>query len=405
MIKNREVVKRKKILVLTSTFPRWTNDNEPPFVLNLCKHLSAPYEVWVLAPHAPLAKTTECIEGIHVARFRYFFDWGECLAYQGGIMANLRKNRLRYLLVPLFFAFQVFTLRKLLKLHRFDIVHAHWLIPQGLSAVICKRFSVKFPVLVCTSHGSDLHGLRGWFLSAIKCLVIRNSYALTTVSRAMREIALSLGAKPERTPVISMGVDTLRDFTPDPAIGRSTVGLLFVGRLVEQKGLDLLIRAIPHLLVEFPTCRLTVVGEGPAREDLHRLSADLGVDRQIDFVGAVANDRLPGFYQKAAMLICPSVEEEGFGLVCVEALACECPVVATDLPATRETIQDGVTGFLFQRANRVELTQKVLALLRSPETGRAMGMAGRNFVQMNFDWEVITHKYCQLFKCAMEKAT
>lgn len=399
------MVKRERILVVTSTFPRWAHDNEPPFVFNLCKHLSATYDVFVLAPHAPLAKTIECIEGIHVARFRYFFDWGESLAYQGGVMANLRKNRLRYLLVPLFFAFQVFALRKLLKLHQFEIVHAHWLIPQGLSAVICNRISVRFPVLVCTSHGSDLHGLRGRFLSAIKRFVIRNVAALTTVSKAMRDIALALGAKPELTSVISMGVDTLRDFTPDPAIGRSTGGLLFVGRLVEQKGLDLLIKAMPHLLAEFPACTLTVVGDGPASEDLHRLSVDLGVDRHINFVGAVANDRLPDFYRKAAMFVCPSVEEEGFGLVCVEALACECPVVATDLPATREIIQDGMTGFLFQRANRVELTQKVMALLHSPETGRNMGMAGRNFVQMNFDWEVITRKYCDLFKNATEKGT
>lgn len=397
------MVKRERILVVTSTFPRWANDNEPPFVFNLCKRLSATFEVFVLAPHAPLTKTIECIEGIHVARFRYFFDWGESLAYQGGIMANLRKNRLRYLLVPPFFAFQVFALRKLLKLHRFDIVHAHWLIPQGLSAAICKHTSVKFPVLVCTSHGSDLHGLRGRFLSAIKRFVIRNADAVTTVSKAMREIAQSLGAKPEATPVISMGVDTLGDFTPEFAIDRGKEDLLFVGRLVEQKGLDLLIGAMPHLLAEFPTCTLTVVGDGPAREDLHRLCVDLGVDRHINFVGAVANERLPGFYRKAAMLVCPSIEEEGFGLVCVEALACECPVVATDLPATREIIQDGMTGFLFQRANRVELTQKVMALLHSPETGRNMGTAGRKFVRMNFDWEVITRKYCDLFKNAMEK--
>lgn len=344
----------------------------------------------------------ECLDGIHVVRFRYFFDWGENLAYRGGIIGNLRKNQFRYLLVPLFFVCQVYALRKLLTAHRFDIIHAHWLIPQGVSAVVCKHISANFPVLVCTSHGSDLHGLSGRFLSAIKRFVISNCNALTTVSKAMREIAQSLGARQKDTPVISMGVDTQREFTPDSAIERGIGDLLFVGRLVEQKGLNLLISAMPNLLAECPTCTLTVVGDGPARAALQRLSVALGVETHVAFVGAVANDKLPGFYRKAAMLVSPSVEDEGFGLVCVEALACECPVVATDLPATREIVQDGVTGLLFQRANPIELTQKVLTLLHSPEMCRNMGMAGRHFVQKNFDWEVITRKYYDLFEKVME---
>ncbi len=405
MIKDRDPVERKKVLVLTSTFPRWTKDNEPPFVFNLCKHLSARYEVWVLAPHAPQAKEMESMDGIHVERFGYFFDWGETLAYRGGIIANLRQNPWRYLLVPLFFAGQVLALRKLLRAHRFAIVHVHWLIPQGVSAVVCKQLLGNFPVLVCTSHGSDLHGLRGKLLSAIKRIVICNSHTLTTVSKAMQKIALSLGARPEKTQVISMGVNTLSVFIPDPAIERGRGSLLFVGRLVKQKGLDLLIAAMPILLAEFPACTLTVVGDGPAREDLQRQGVALGVDRQVAFVGAVANDQLPSFYRKAAMLVSPSVEDEGFGLVCVEALACECPVVATDLPATQEIIKDGVTGFLFRRGNGTELAQKIRTLLQRPEIGQNMGMAGRKFVQMNFDWEVITGKYCDVFETAIEQNT
>lgn len=357
----------------------------------------------MLAPHAPLAKKIERLEGVNVVRFRYFFDWGEHLAYQGGIIANLHKNRLRYLLVPLFFGCQILALRRLLRQQRIDIVHAHWLIPQGLSAVLTKHVTAKFPVLICTSHGSDLHGLRGSLLATIKRWVIRNSSALTTVSKSMQDIALSLCAKPELTSVISMGVDTVRDFTPDPNVVRDKGDLLFVGRLVEQKGLALLITAMPNILAEFPTCTLKVVGDGPARADLHRLCTELGIDRHVVFVGAVANDQLPGFYRRAAMLICPSVEEEGFGLVCVEALACECPVVATDLPAIREIIQDGTSGLLFQRGDRTELSKKVLTLLRSPEIGRNMGIAGRKFVQISFDREVVSNNYCDVFENAMEQ--
>ncbi|HUX62987.1 MAG TPA: glycosyltransferase family 4 protein [Sulfuricella sp.] len=387
---------RKKVLVLTSTFPRWEGDNEPPFVFELCRRLSADFDVWVLAPHAPCAETRETLSGLTVVRFRYFFEWGETLAYRGGILANLRSNRLCYLLVPLFLVCQLTVLLRLLARERFDIVHAHWLIPQGLVAVAARLLSRQAPALLCTAHGSDLHGLRGRLFSALKRLVMRRSDTVSMVSQAMKEHAVALGAEPEKISIISMGVDTANTFTPAEHPTQRNNELLFVGRLTAQKGLESLVRALPQVVSACPDTILTVIGRGPQEEPLRALSKALGVARNVSFLGAVANENLPELYRRASILVFPSATDEGFGLVCVEALACECPVIASDLPAVRELILNGETGLLFKRGDGDELAHKILTLLADPTLRHSLGKAGRKFVSQRFDWQIVAQRYGDL---------
>ena len=311
-------------------------------------------------------------------------------------MANLRSNWLNYLLVPLFFIFQLAALLRLLSQENFDVVHAHWLIPQGLIAVAARGGFRQPPALLCTAHGSDLYGLRGVLFSALKRLVMRRSDAISMVSQAMKEETVALGAEPAKISVISMGVDTANTFTPAKHPARHNNQLLFVGRLAAQKGLDLLLRAMPHVVKIYPDTTLTVVGQGPEEKALQALSETLGVAHNVQFLGAVANDNLPELYRSATVLIFPSTSEEGFGLVCVEALACECPVIAADLPAVREIIIDGETGLLFKRENGDDLTHKILFLLADSAFRRSMGQAGRNFVSQRFDWQIVSQRYHEL---------
>ena len=145
---------RKKILVLTSTFPRWKDDVEPPFVYELSRRLNSKYSVHILAPHASGTAAEEYFDGMRVTRYRYFFPRWESLAYHGGILANLKQNPLRYLLIPFFLIGQLVALVRLLRNCRYDCIHAHWLIPQGLIAIIARLFVKAVPpskVLFLTS--------------------------------------------------------------------------------------------------------------------------------------------------------------------------------------------------------------------------------------------------------------
>ena len=388
---------RKRVLVLTSTYPRWVGDTEPAFVHALCERLSERFDIWVLAPHAPGAKTRECFGSIQVVRFRYFFDWGESLAYQGGIMAKLRSKRLRYLLVPPFLACQGVALLRLLLTQRFDVVHAHWLFPQGFVAGVAKRLLPRFPALVCTSHGTDLNGLQGGLFTRIKHFAIRQSDAFTVVSAAMRLKAQSLDIDLQKTSVIPMGVDARMLFSPDASVQRAARQLLFVGRLDEQKGIELLIRTMPDVLARHPDCKLKIIGHGPQREKLQQQVEQLGLAEHIAFVGAVPNTELPSHFRAATLMVFPSLGAEGLGLVCAESLACECPVVASDLPAVQEIVQHEVSGLVFRQGDCEDLTSQLLLMLSDPTRRSAMGVAGRAHVLARFDWCQVAEAFTDVF--------
>jgi glycosyltransferase involved in cell wall biosynthesis len=388
---------RKRVLVLTSTYPRWLGDTEPAFVHALCEGLSERFDIWVLAPHAPGAKIRETFGSIQVVRFRYFFDWGESLAYQGGIMAKLRSKRLRYFLVPPFLVCQWVAVLRLLLSQRFDVVHAHWLFPQGFAAGVAQRLLPRFPALVCTSHGTDLNGLQGGLFTRIKRFAIRQSDAFTVVSAAMQLKAQSLDIDLRKTSVIPMGVDARTLFTPDATVQRASRQLLFVGRLDEQKGIELLIRAMPDVLARYPDCVLKIIGHGPQREELQQQVDQLGLVGRIVFVGAVPNTELPSHFRTATLMVCPSVGAEGLGLVCAEALACGCPVVASDLPAVQEVVQHEVSGLIFRQGDCKHLTSQILLMLSDPARRSAMGVAGRAHVLAHFDWTQVVDAFTHVF--------
>jgi len=390
---------RSTILVLTSTFPRWPGDREPPFVFELSRRLANNFTVHVLAPHAPGAKEIENMNGIRVFRFRYFFEWGELLAYDGGILPNLKQHPWRFLMVPFFLLGELVALFCLLKSGHYNVVHAHWLIPQGLIAVSARIISgLRCPIL-CTSHGGDMFALKGKLFRILKCFVLSRSNGLTVVSQTMREKVLRLGGHNVVTDIIPMGVDLKTSFVPPRNTAVRIQGqLLFVGRLVEKKGLIYLIRAMPAILQTHPEARLLIAGSGPEEQNLRIEVESLNLHAKVIFLGAIENGNLPPLYQASEIVVFPSViaadgDQEGFGLVQVEALGCECSVVATDLPAIRDIIVDGETGLIAPQRDESVLAAKIVYLLDHPDIRTGLGQAGRAFVLERYDWDIIAERY------------
>jgi glycosyltransferase involved in cell wall biosynthesis len=366
-----------RVLVLASTFPARPGDGTPEFVLALSAGLAARgADVTVLVPRVPGAAAAEVIDGISVLRFRYFFARWENIA-DGAIMPNLRANRWRLLQVPAFMlAFLVAAFRARRRV-RPDVVHAHWVIPAGLVALALNR--VGGSRYIVTAHGADAFTLQSGLSLRLKRQIVRRAKQTLPVSMAIGNELRPLG--PVGAP-IPMGVDMARirrevgQRHPEP--GR----ILFVGRLVDKKGVDVLL----HALAALPHARLAVVGDGPCQDELKSLSASLGLDDRVEFLGKSPREEVMRQFARAAVIALPSHvgaggDQDGVPVVLAEAVAAGVPVVASALGGLGDYVRDGDTGRSVPPGDATALAAALGDLLDDP--ARAAALAERAAAQLS----------------------
>jgi glycosyltransferase involved in cell wall biosynthesis len=398
--------KRPTLLVLASTYPRWSGDHEPGFVHELAKRLTDQFHVIAIVPSAPGALEREILDGVEVIRYRYAPQRFETLVNDGGIVTNLRRHRWKVLLVPTFVLAQAWRTWRLVRIHQIDLLHAHWLLPQGLVAALLGKLLRRFPPYLVTSHGADLFALRGRGSNKLKRFVVRKAAAVTVVSEAMRDELTRIGADVDKVAVQSMGVDLRHEFAPDPTVKRSRDEILFVGRLVEKKGLRHLIDAMPAILLAHPSAYLTVVGFGPEKAERRAQVLRLDLQPKIRFVGALSQAELPALYRRAAVFVAPFVhassgDQEGLGLVAIEAAGCGCPVVVSDLPAIRGVFGDGL-AHLVAPGSAAAIADAVIAALAADSSCDSVSKA-RMSLSARFDWSVVAASYTKILSGMVDR--
>lgn len=210
-----------------------------------------------------------------------------------------------------------------------------------------------------------------------------------------------MGAARSKITVVPCGVDTELFHPNGPEAPRSgRPRLLAVGRMVERKGFDLAIAALRGV----PDAELLVVG-GPARERLgedpeaRRLAAvarRYGVEDRVEFLGSVPQDRMPALLRSADALVCTPWYEP-FGIVALEAMACGRPVVATAVGGLKDTVIEGTTGVLVRPARPAELARALRELLADPIRLEGLGVAGRERVQVRYQWPWIAKETAEVY--------
>lgn len=394
---------KPKLLVLASTYPRWEGDVEPGFVHELAKRLTDSFAVTVLCPRSPGAELGERLNAVRVRRYRYAPAKLETLVNDGGIVNNLRRSAWKWLLVPTFFLALLWNVWWIVRTERPDVIHAHWLLPQGLAAVLLSMIA-EMPPIVVTSHGADLFTLKTRPLQVLKRMVVTRAAAVTVVSHAMRDELVRIGADPNKVKVQPMGVDLVKHFTPNDDVQRTPCEILFVGRLVEKKGLRILIEAMPMILAAHPSVTLCIAGFGPDEQALRTQVAALNLDGRVNFLGAVAQAELPTLYRRAALFVAPFVratsgDQEGLGLVTVESAGCGCPIVVSDLPAVRDVFENGDHVKLVPPGDAGALAEACIASLQLPaDELRLNASRCRDRVIEGFDWERRAAAYASLLR-------
>jgi glycosyltransferase involved in cell wall biosynthesis len=330
-----------KVLVLTTSYPRDVDDPAGRFVAE--------------AVEAVRARGVE-VEVVSPASFRHFG-----IAYGHGIAGNLKERPWLALLLPAFF----WSFRRAARRVECDLVHAHWLAAGAVAATLGKPYVVQV-------WGTDVELARR--VPRVARPILRRARTVVAASPFLAGEARSLGAG--EVAVVPAGVDI------PTAVGESEepAHVLYVGRLSPEKGIEEFLEATDGL-------SRVVVGAGP-------------VDVP-ESVGAIPPAELGAYYERAAVVVCPS-HREGYGMVAREAMAYGRPVVATRVGGLADAIDDGVTGLL---VDREDLRPAIERLLADRDLRSRLGAAAREKARREWSWEAAVEALLAVYEPPLRATT
>jgi glycosyltransferase involved in cell wall biosynthesis len=379
-----------KILLVAHGFPRAHGDVAGAFLLALVRgQQSLGHDILVVAPHDAGLPLTDVVDGVRVVRYRYASDAEETLAYRGTMADQvLRSWSGRRKLAGFLFAARR-AARRAIRDFGPDVIHVHWWFPGGMT--VWPRLSKRVPY-VMTSHGTDLF-LVDRVPAAAKLAgpIFRAAAEVTVISTPLVERAERLGVPRPRITVIPMPIDravaTALERPLQPSRDRAT--LLFVGRLIERKGAAFAIEALAALVREGRPVRLVVVGEGPEGDALMLLADALGVSDRVEMTGALSPADVRVRYENGGIFVMPAVtdwkgEQEGFGMVIVEAMAYGLPVVASRSGGIPDIIRDGDNGLLVPERDVPALAGAIARLLDDSSLADGLAKHARDDVRDRF---------------------
>lgn len=390
-----------RILHVLTAFPRSRDDVIVPWLVALLKRLqSEGHEVEVFTS-AYKGGGNDSFEGIPVHRFRYFFARWEDLTHDEATPDRMRRSLL-YKLLPAFYILGgLFGIRRLARRRRYDVIHVHWPVPHALFGWMGQRASRPRPGLVTTWYGvelrwvqSSLPWLRGfvrWALRISNAIVAISSYTAREIARFAKAPVVVI---PYTLPFSEGG-----SHSRVPSAGGFQV--LFVGRLVERKGVKHLVEALARLPPELGA-RLVIIGDGPERAALERGIRDSGLGTRVELRGRVSDEELRATYASSDVLVLPSIldargDTEGLGVVLLEAMSYGVPVVASDIGGITDIVEHNESGLLVPPGDPAALAQALERLARDPALAQRLGAAGEQRVRRAFGWPEIMAKWNQVY--------
>lgn len=402
-----------RITVLASSYPRFEGDGTAPFVQSIAEHMARlGHDVAVVAPYDAAVRATE---GSPVPVHRYRYAPVDRWHIMGHARSLARDNQLRlgaYLLLPFFLLSGLWAALRVARRQKAEIIHAHWVIPGGLTGALVARI-LGIP-LVVSLHGSDIfvaqkHRLFGWVAGR----VFRRAAEVTACSDHLRQGALDLGAAPDRVHLVAWGADPERFHPHVPTMDRSRVGLapedvvlVTLGRIVPKKGFHFLVRTLPALVRAHPRIQLLIGGDGPVREELTGIASALGLGARLHLPGQVAWHDVPAFLAAGDIFVLPSVLDaagntDGLPTVLLEAMAIGKAVVATEIGGVPLVIKHRVNGILVSPGNVDSLTRAISELLTDGDLRARLGAAARSSVETDFNWTEVARRMSSLCESAM----
>ncbi|OKP98070.1 glycosyltransferase family 4 protein [Paenibacillus sp. P46E] len=378
------------VLILSWEYPPLVIGGIAPHVYELSRHLQADQTaVHVVTNTAPGRPVLEVENGVHVHRVNSyenltdFEDWvlQFNLAIVDYVTAQLSGNI------------------------RFDLIHAHdWLV--GYAALLLRQ-RLHLP-LVTTIHATEHGRNQGLFtpqqqtIHTIEHELVSSSDKVIVCSLHMQnEVCAVHTLDKQKTEVIPNGIDLCSlELMPAHSFRREHYAqdggkiVLFIGRLVKEKGVQVLLQSMHEVIREFPHCTCIIAGRGPMLAELEASAAELGTS--IRFTGFVDSLEKSYLLEIADVCVFPSLYEP-FGIVALEAMGSGTPVIASDIGGLAEIVEHGRTGLISIPDEPHMLAGRILYLLRNPEEGDRLAEAALREVRLRYDWHPIAERTREVY--------
>lgn len=390
-----------KVLYILTAYDRYPGDGITPWLVETIRRLGeAGVEVEVLAP-SYRGLGSGRVEGVMVHRFRYAPARLEDLTHDQTAPDRVRERRAYLGLVPTYAAAGCLAAARVARRGDFDLVHVHWPLPQALLGWAARR-AAGIP-LVCSYYGVELTFARSAsvpFLVPFLARSIRTADAVTAISTYTVDLVRRVHDRPVELIPFGATIPIPPEAPPPPPA--PGFRLLFVGRLVERKGVRYLLDATAAARARGEDVVLDVVGEGPIRPALEAHARALGLTDAVHFHGFVSDAELVRRYAECHAFVLPAVVDEkgdveGLGVVIIEALAYGRGVIASRAGGITDIVEHERTGLLVPPGDAPALTEAIVRLARDPGLAARLGQAGRTHIQDRFSWPAVIGKLTALY--------
>jgi glycosyltransferase involved in cell wall biosynthesis len=400
-----------RVLMITLGYPKYPGETTAPFIDAIARSLAARrHSIDIVLPYHPQFRFPESDE-IRFFPYRYspvsrFAPWG----FGNAFGPRSRVRAAAAVLLPSV----AFSLRRCigrrLAAGGYDVIHAHWVVPNGWLAASAAR-AHKLP-LVVTLHGSDMAMAERYrLLGRLARRTFETADAVTTTSEHLLRRARALGADPQRSETVYIGVDT-ELFSPrsaDPALrarlgsGTGTFLVVSVGRLAEVKGFEYLIAAASRL----EGASVAIVGDGELRRELEQRAR--ASSARVLVAGSIPHDRVADVFAAADAVVVPSVVDRAGRVdattsTVLEAMACGRPLVATNVGGIAEVVKDDYNGLLVPEKDPVALAAAIERLQRDPALRDRLARQARAFAVDRLGWAAVAESLERTYERAISRS-
>jgi glycosyltransferase involved in cell wall biosynthesis len=277
-----------------------------------------------------------------------------------------------------------------------ELIHVHFATMGSIARKLGKVLGLPYTM---TAHAFDIY--RNPDTDELR-RTMDNAGSVITISEYNKNYLQSEIGITNRIEVIRCGIDLDKFNSKRRVKNNARIKILTVARLVEKKGIEYLIRAIPFVTKELPDCDFIIVGSGPLKDHLHKLAYDLNVGEFIQFKGDVVDLDLRRYYEEADMFILPCIIAEngdldGIPVSIMEAMAMELPVVSTFVSGIPELVGDGISGILVSPKDEKAIADAIIRLHKDRHLRLEMGEKGRKIIANKFNIESESEKLIRIF--------